>query len=119
MQIVTSLGGFFTMIELCCYLSIFHYISHHDNHVAVHIIKPAALQQRNRTNALTLTGQFIIWSMKFSFIVIVAVLSASTNVDFIRELTAYIKSVEFVLIPVVEVLTSTHILKHFLGAKSH
>ena len=100
-----------TMVELFCYLTIFAHIFHHDNHVAVRVIRPNVLQQRNRSNVLNMTGQFIIWLMRFSFILVVSVLTSLTNVEFVRELAALVKAIEFVLIPLVQILTSEQLLK--------
>jgi hypothetical protein len=41
-------GAMATLIQLFSYLLFFRYIFHHDNHIAVRVIKQTTLRQRNR-----------------------------------------------------------------------
>ena len=112
-QAVSIFCGVCTVTELLCYISIFHYIYYHDNKVAVLVIKPKVLRQRNKNNVIGLSGQFFTWLMKIWFIVIIGWLSTVSNKDFMREVAALAKSVEFVLIPIVQIMTSSTMLEHF------
>ena len=112
-KVVSIIGGFCTTVELSCYISIFHYIYYHDNKVAVLVIMPNVLRQRNRNNMVGLTGQFFTWLLKIWFIVIAGWLSTVSDKDLMREVAGMAKSVEFLLIPLVQILTTPHLLEFF------
>ncbi len=46
--LVSTFGAIVTAGQLICYFLLFHHIVYHDNHVAVHVIQPSVLTQRNR-----------------------------------------------------------------------
>ncbi len=49
--------------------------------------------------------------VSYIFRQVVSILTALTNVDSVRELTACLKGAEFVVIPLVQILTSPQLLK--------
>ncbi len=48
----------------------------------------------------------------------VSILGALTNVEYVRELTAFLKAIEFVAIPLVQILTSSELLKVLVAKKN-
>ena len=106
-------GGVLTIIELFCYLAYFQYIYYHDNNIAAVIVSEATILSRNKTTAISMVGQIASWFMEIWYIVLVGVLSTMFQVDLLREVSVLIKTSEYFLIPLVQVLTSASI-KRFL-----
>lgn len=106
-------GGVLTVIELCCYLAYFQYVYYHDNNIAAKIVSEATILSRNKTTAISMVGQIASWFMEIWYIVLVGVLSTMFQVDLLREVSVLIKTTEYFLIPLVQVLTSAP-LKRFL-----
>ena len=73
------------------------------------VLAPSVIQQRNKTNAVSLTGQFLGWVMEIWYLILVGLLSAFFNMDSVREISSLVKDLEFVLIPFVEISTSAPI----------
>jgi hypothetical protein len=61
---VALFGVVVTLVEVYSFVILFHHIYKHNNHVAINILSPSVVQQRNRTNAVTLAGQFAGWVME-------------------------------------------------------
>ena len=110
---LTLHGVLFDIIEFSCYIIIFYIIYKHDNFEAVLILKPSVIKQRNQTNAVTLTGQIICFFIEIWFLIIVGLLAILFNEFQMREWAGVIKAVDFFLIPLVMILTSSP-LKNFL-----
>ena len=106
---LSSIGALFAMIELICYIAIFHYISHHNKNVASVVLSDKVIKQRNRTNAISFFGQFAAWIMKVWYVIIFGILYAANIGGTVREIIPLIKNFEFVLIPLVEIYTSAPI----------
>ena len=96
------MGIIFTLIEILCYIIIFHHIFHHNTNIAAVVLSEKVIKQRNRTNAISFFGQFVAWIMRFWFLFLFLV----TNT---MALPVVIKNFEFVLIPLVEMYTSAPI----------
>ena len=110
-------GGILTIIELCCYLAYFQYIYNHDNKVAAMVISQTMIRIRNKTNAISMVGQVTSWVMEIWYAVLIVMLSTFYDTDTLREIASLIKDFEFVFIPLVEVQTSSPIIK-FLSQKN-
>jgi hypothetical protein len=106
-------GVLINIIEFSCYIIIFYIIFKHDNIEAVLILKPSVIKQCNRTNAVTMTGQIICFFIEIWFLIIVGLMAIPYNEFLMREWAGIIKAVDFFLIPLVMVLTSSP-LKNFL-----
>ena len=83
----------------------------HDNKVADAIVSKATLKSRNKTNAISMVGQIVSWVMEIWYIVLVGLLSTLFQVELLREVSVLIKTTEYFLIPMVQVLTSAPISK--------
>ena len=83
----------------------------HDNKVAAAIVSKATLKSRNKTNAISMVGQIVSWVMEIWYIVLVGLLSTLFQVELLREVSVLIKTTEYFLIPMVQVLTSAPISK--------
>ncbi len=68
---------------------------------------------RNKTNATSMVGQITSWIMEIWYIILVGVLSTMFQVDLLREVSVLIKTSEYFLIPLVQILTSAPI-KRFI-----
>ncbi len=108
-------GGILTLVELFCYLAYFQYIYNHDNYVAAAVVSKSTLKTRNKTNAISMVGQITSWVMEIWYIVLVGLLSTMFQVDLLREISVLIKTTEYFLIPLVQVLTSAPIKRFFKG----
>jgi hypothetical protein len=106
-------GGILTLIELCCYLTYFHFIYNHDNTVAITVISKSSLKSRNKTNAISMGGQVASWVMEIWYIVLVGLLSTMFQVELLREVSVIIKASDYFLIPLVQILTSAPIKRNF------
>ena len=56
-----------------------------------------------------MVGQLLGWLMEIWYIVLIGLLSAFFNLESLREFASLLKDLEFALIPIVEVYTSTPI----------
>jgi hypothetical protein len=61
---VALFGVVVTLLEVYSFVILFHHLYNHNNRVAINILSPSVVQQRNRTNAVTLAGQFAGWIME-------------------------------------------------------
>ena len=77
--------------------------------MAATVVKPSIIKQRNKSNAVSMVGQLLGWLMEIWYIVLIGLLSAFFNLESLREFASLLKDLEFALIPVVEVYTSTPI----------
>ena len=111
-QICFVFGGIFTTVELICYMIYFWYIYNHDNKVAAVIISKTTLKSRNKRNAISMVGQIVSWILKVWYLVIVGLLASIFDNDMLREVSVLIKATSFLLIPLVQVLTSAPIMKY-------
>ena len=50
--LLSVMAALFPIVELGCYIAFFHHTIRHDNTIAVCVIKPEALKQRNKRNAI-------------------------------------------------------------------
>ena len=106
-------GGILTIIELCCYLSYFQYIYHHDNCIAARVVSQKTIRMRNKTNAISMIGQVTSWVMEIWYIVLVGLLSTMFQVDSLREVAVLVKATDHFLIPLVQIFTSAPIKRFF------
>ena len=111
-RLISSVAGCWMLTELCCYLGFFAHIFHHDNNIAIGVVAPSVLKNRNRTNAITMAGQAASWIMEIWYLVIVGILSTIIQVDILREISVVLKALEFCLIPFVQIYTSAPIKKY-------
>jgi hypothetical protein len=47
-----------------CYIIFFHYVTYHNNNIAINVLKPSVIKQRNNTNAISMLGLFASWLME-------------------------------------------------------
>ena len=102
----SSIGGMLTIIELICYITIFHYLAYHNNNVASAVLSDKVIKQRNKANAISFFGQFAAWIMKVWYVILFGILYAANIGGTAREISILIKDFEFILIPLVEIYTS-------------
>ena len=88
------------------YIAVSQLIMNHNNNIAASILQPGVIKQRNRVNAVTMVGQLLAWLMEVWYLFFIAVLSGFYDIDTLREVASMLKTLEFVLIPLVEVHTS-------------
>ena len=94
------------MLEVSAYINLFHYLINHNNNIASAILQPSVIKQRNQTNAITMFGQMLAWVMEVWYAFFIGILSAYYDIDTLREVASLLKTLEFFLIPLVEVHTS-------------
>ena len=111
---LSSVGALFPTIELACYIAFFHHTIRHDNTVAIIVIQPEVLKLRNKRNAISMIGLLASWLMELWYIIIVGLLTAIIKDPvYVRDVSTLIKMLEFVLLPLVQILSSEPI-KRFL-----
>lgn len=114
---IATLGIIATILEVSVYITFFHHISSHNNNIASTILQPSIIKQRNQANAITMVGQLLAWVMEVWYVFFIVCLSAIYDIDTLREVASLLKTLEFFLIPLVEVHTSRPIMD-FCSKKS-
>ena len=108
-----------SLTECFCYFVYFHYIYHHDNHIAAGIISQSTLKHRNKSNALSMMGQAVSLFTEIWFIVSVGIMSAIFNVPLLREVAALAKVIDFLIIPLIHIKTSEPIHNFIMQRKQN
>ena len=67
---ISFIGIILTLIEITCYVIIFHHIHHHNNNIGAVVLSEKIIKHRNRTNAISFFGQFLAWVMRIWYVVI-------------------------------------------------
>jgi hypothetical protein len=96
-------------IEFCCYFVIFYTIFKHDNTEAIKILKPSVIRQRNQTNAISLIGQVLGFVIKLWYLITIGFLAVPFNATTVREVSGIMKTLDFIAIPVVMILTTSNL----------
>ena len=107
-----------TLVECLCCLVYFHYIYHHDNHVAASVISQKVLTSRNKTNAISMVGQAISLIAEFWYIIAIGLFSAMVEFPLLREVGVVVKISDFFIIPLIHILTSAPIKMFIKKGKS-
>ena len=103
------------VIEIFCYIAIFVHLTVFNKNVASFVLKSSVIQDRNRTNAINLTGQFAGWLMEVWYTVLAGILSNVYKIDMLREAIPILKLFDFVLIPLVQIYTSPPIKRFMMN----
>ena len=113
--IATALSMMFTLIELGCYVIIFHHLFTHNNGKIKTILSKECIRHRNRTNAITFIGQFYGFCTEFIFLVIwfICLILGKSNIQ-IKALAAIVKVMEFGMLSMVEVLATESLRNIFI-----
>ena len=115
------IGIFLTALEWFCYFVLFVHISHHNNSIGRAVLSQSAIKQRNRTNAISMLGLFITWFLEVIYITFVGIVGPMFDQEWFRDYSAAFKDLDFVLIPWIQILTSSPIkrFRHKLTANMH
>ncbi len=117
MSIISAIvGACFSLIEIISYMLLYSHIYKHDNSIAATILDPSIIRMRNRTNSISLYGHVLSWIMKVWYILLVGFVSNLFNQTSLREVPPFFKTLEFFLVPFVQIRTSAPI-KQFLFSK--
>ena len=105
------LGIGLTTIEITSYIVLYYHISCHNNNKTIQqILDKNTIKNRNRTNAISLTGMFLSWAWEVWYLLLVGIISLVINdANWFRELATLIKCYEFYFIPLVQIYTSAPI----------
>ena len=116
MQILASSCGIvFTVIELGCYLVIFHHIKTHNKGNIKKFLTKECIRQRNRGNAITFLGNFCGFLTEFAFLVIfTSTLVLEESSTQFKELSTVVMYIEFGMLSLVEVLASQSLRNDFI-----
>ena len=97
----------FALIEVGCYVIIFHHLFKHDNGRITAFLSQECTRHRNRSNAITFIGQFYGFWTEFVFLVIfiTCIVLGKSNIQ-LKALVTVIKYIEFGILSTVEVSTS-------------
>ena len=60
MAFAYTFGISVAILELACYISFYHHIFHHNNTVAVTVVKPAVIKQRNQVLTIKHTLPYLM-----------------------------------------------------------
>ena len=105
----------FTLIEIGCYVIIFHHLFKHDNGRITAFLSQECTRHRNRSNAITFIGQFYGFWTEFVFMVIltICIVLGKSNIQ-MKALVSVIKFIEFGILSAIEVLTSETLREVFI-----
>ena len=106
--------GVLMITELLSYMMIFFEQSTSTESVSRYLSE-ATLKKRHKTNAITLTGQFLTWLAGGWYIIMALVLSLTAKTEQARELGALLKIMQFGIIPAIEIVTSPAIRRYVLS----
>ena len=110
----SSLGLFFTAVEVSCYIILYYCIKDHNKTMSRIILTPPVAHKRDRVNAIGLSGQLAVWLMEIWYIILIGLLHPLINFELFREVAPFIKCLEFGMIPLVQIHTSNPI-KSFMS----
>ena len=102
------------ILELLSYMIIFYEQSSSTETVSRYLSE-ATLKKRRKTNAITLTGQFLTWLAGGWYIIMALVVSITAKTERERELGAFLKVMQFGIIPAIEIATSPAIRRYVLS----
>ena len=102
-----------TLLELTCYLMIFHHCYKNDNGPIKNLLMKDETRKRNQRNAITLVGQIYGFVIEFSFMVGALVLTFESNMV-VKEIGGVAAMPGYVIRSAVLVLTSEPIRKSIL-----
>ena len=105
----------FAICEITCYIILYTFINKHNNRLGAQVLKPSVVNRRNKINAISLTGQLAAWIMVTWYIVTIGFLNIFFNFELLREVVPFIKDLEFVLIPFVQIYSSDPIKKFMMS----
>ena len=118
--ILCSLATFsFVLCEITCYVMLYTFINKHNSGDVTKILKPSVINKRNKINAISLTGQVAGWIMETWYIVAIGFLNTIFNFELLREIAPFVKDLEFILIPLVQICTSEPIKKFMMSRNRH
>ena len=103
---------------MICYGIFFHYVTNHNNNVAATVLKQLVIKQRNRNNAISMLGLSASWLLEIWYILFVGLFTFGFESSSMREIAAVLKDFDFLLIPVLQILTSAPIKKSFFTKSS-
>jgi hypothetical protein len=110
---IFSMDGFLMIsIELFCYINIYHHLKTHNNEMMSGILDKNTIKKRNFTNAVSLTGLFVCWLVELFHLVFAGFLSLFIGNQWNREVSTFLRHLEFVLIPLIQIHTSPPIKRH-------
>jgi hypothetical protein len=105
----------FPLIELACYLVLFHHVFKLDNGNIKKLLTEDCIRQRNRKNAITFLGQFLGFGIEFPGLVIfTTIMVLGGNHTQLKAILAVLQFAEFGLLSMVEVLTSKALRHDFI-----
>ena len=118
-SIIWSLiGVMFQILELCCYVILYYYVKNHNNTIAITVLDAGVIKLRNRANSISLSGQVASWILEVWYIVLIGIFSNVLKFSSIRDFAPFLKTFEFLLIPLVQIKTSAPI-KRYLSGKNN
>ena len=105
--IATGIGTLLVALDFVCSAISFSHIYHHDNYVAVTVVSQSVVKQRNKTNAISMVGLFVTWFLQVGHIIASGFIVFMFDMVWLREYTSLSRIVDFVLIPWIQIRTST------------
>ena len=96
-------------------MAIFRHLKVHNNEVMSGMLSQVAINKRNRVNAISLYGLLICWSLEVFHMTLAGFLALIVGGYWNRVLSVFIRYLEFVLVPLVQIYTSPPI-RRFVGS---
>ena len=92
-------GSILTVIEISCYLILYHHIYIHNKTTAEKkLLDSSIIRKRNQDNTVSLTGLFLTFLMEVWYIVLVGILSIVFQNDCIYAASAFVMAYERVFV---------------------
>lgn len=110
-------GSLMICIELICYIIIFHHLKVHNNEMMSGILDKNVIKKRNFVNAISLTGLFVCWLLELFHLVFAGFVSLFIGNQWNREVSTFLRQLEFVLVPLIQIGTSPPIKRHLASMK--
>jgi hypothetical protein len=104
---MTTAGLLLNIVELSCYFILFKFIlKHNKNFLDKAVLQPQVVGRRNRVHGITLIGQTSSWLIEFLYVLLAGTLGSFFGGSFLREFVSFFKGLDFVLIPLIQIITT-------------
>ncbi len=99
-------GGILTLLEIAFYIIIYFYLIIINKNVGAKVLNVSVINERNRKNAITLSGQVATCFIELWYFILIPVLSNFLDIEFLREIAPIIKHFDVLIVPLVQIYTS-------------
>lgn len=77
----------------------------------------AIITKRNRSNAVSMSGELITWLTEILYILIIGIASNFIDSDVLNQVSPFVKDASFLVVPVVYIWTSGPLKEYYEKSK--